>query len=91
VGDKVDDATKAEINRAIEELRKAMEGDDVDEIKRKTDALTQASHRLAEIMYAKATEQQQAAGGASAAGGSSGGGGQSGGDDVVDADYEEVK
>ncbi len=95
VGDKVDEATKAEINKAIEELRKAMEGEDVEEIKKKTDALTQASHRLAEIMYAKAAEQQQqqqqqAAGGSGAAGAGSTGGGQSG-DDVVDADYEEVK
>ncbi|RLB11411.1 MAG: molecular chaperone DnaK, partial [Deltaproteobacteria bacterium] len=95
VGDKVDEATKTEINKAIEELRKAMEGEDVEEIKKKTDALTQASHRLAEIMYAKAAEQQQqqqqqAAGGSGAAGAGSTGGGQSG-DDVVDADYEEVK
>lgn len=86
VGDKVDEATKAEINRAIEELKKAMEGDDIDEIKRKTDALTQASHKLAEMMYARATQQQQAAGG-----GTSGSQGGSSGDDVVDADYEEVK
>ncbi len=86
VGDKVDEATKAEINRAIEELKKAMEGDDIDEIKRKTDALTQASHKLAEMIYARATQQQQAAGG-----GTSGSQGGSSGDDVVDADYEEVK
>ena len=90
VGDKIDEATKAEINKAIEELKKAMEGDDVEEIKRKTEALTQASHRLAEMMYARATQQQSAAGGASE--GTSGSSGtQGGGDDVVDADYEEVK
>ncbi len=93
VGDKIDEATKSEINKAIEELKKAIEGDDVEEIKRKTEALTHASHRLAEMMYARATQQQQSAtGGAST--GTAGGGGQSsgtGGDDVVDADYEEVK
>ncbi len=89
VGDKIDEATKAEINRAIEELKKAMEGDDIEEIKRKTEALTQASHRLAEMMYAKATQQQQQSGGTST--GTGGSGGQGGGDDVVDADYEEVK
>jgi len=87
VGDKVDEATKAEINKAIEELKKAMEGEDIEEIKRKTDELTRASHKLAEVMYARATGQQQATGGTSSSGGS---GGQ-GGDDVVDADYEEVK
>ena len=90
VGDKIDEATKAEINKAIEELKKAMEGDNIEEIKRKTEALTQASHRLAEMMYARATQQQSAAGGASE--GTSGSSGtQGGGDDVVDADYEEVK
>lgn len=89
VGDKVDEATKAEINRAIEELKKVMEGEDVDEIRRKTDALTQASHKLAEVMYARAAQQQQAAGGAGSTGGSAGG--SQSGDDVVDADYEEVK
>ncbi len=88
VGDKIDETTKTEINRAIEELKKAMEGEDVEDIRRKTDALTQASHKLAEMMYAKATSQQQAAGGSS---GNSSESGQSGGDDVVDADYEEVK
>jgi len=87
VGDKIDEATKAEINRAIEELKKAMEGDDIEEIKRKTEALTQASHRLAEMMYARATQQQAGSG----AGGTTESGSKGGGDDVVDADYEEVK
>lgn len=87
VGDKLDESTKADINRAIEDLRKAMEGDNIDEIKQKTDALTQASHRLAEIMYSKAagsTTQQQAQAD------SSGGTSSSKDDNVVDADYEEV-
>ncbi len=87
VGDKIDEATRSEINRAIEELRKAMAGNDIDEIKRKMDALTQVSHRIAEMMYARATQQQ--AGSSSSSSSSSGGG--KGGDDVVDADYEEVK
>ncbi|HDG97755.1 MAG: molecular chaperone DnaK [Deltaproteobacteria bacterium] len=90
VEDKVDEATKDNIKQAIERLKKAMEGDNVDEIKRLTDELTQASHKLAEAMYAKASQQQAQAGGASSAsaGGSSSGG--SGEDDVVDADFEEV-
>ncbi len=87
VGDKLDASTKAEIEQAIERLRKAMEGDDVNEIKRLTDELTQASHKLAEAMYAKASQQQaEAAGG----GAGSAGGEASKGDDVVDADFEEV-
>jgi len=88
LGDKLDASTKTEIDQAIERLRKAMEGDDVGEIKRLTDELTQASHKLAEAMYAKASQQQaQAAGGG---GGEASGGEASKGDDVVDADFEEV-
>ncbi len=92
VGDKLDDATKADINNAVENLKKAMEGDDAGEIKKKTEELTQASHKLAEAMYSQASQQagqQQEAGGPGAAGGEAGGGSQD--DDVVDADFEEVK
>ncbi|UCF56790.1 MAG: molecular chaperone DnaK [Deltaproteobacteria bacterium] len=85
VGDKLDESTRADINRAIENLKKAMEGEDTEEIKRLSDELTQVSHKLAETMYAKAAEQTQA--GASA--------GESAAEpskdeDVVDADFEEV-
>jgi molecular chaperone DnaK len=89
VGDKLDESTKEEINRAIENLKKAMEGDNTEEIKRYADELTQASHKLAETMYAKASEQAQAAGGEEA--GSAGpDAGQAKDEDVVDADFEEV-
>jgi molecular chaperone DnaK len=57
-GDKVDEATKGNIDQAIENLKKAMEADDTEEIKRLTDELTQASHKLAEAMYAQASQQQ---------------------------------
>ncbi len=91
VEDKVDEATKDNIKQAIERLRKAMEGDNAEEIKRLTDELTQASHKLAEAMYAKASQQQaQAGGGAGASSGSSASASGSGDDDVVDADFEEV-
>ena len=98
LGDKVDEATKNDINDKIQALKKAMEGDDKDAIQKAQDALMQASHKLAELMY-----QQTQAGGtaAGAAGGqeaggtggaAEGGGGSGGGDDnVVDADFEEVK
>lgn len=81
----VDEATKGNINQAIEKLKKAMEGENADEIKRLTDELTQASHKLAEAMYAKASAEQQAQ--QSGAGDSKA---KSGDDDVVDADFEEV-
>jgi molecular chaperone DnaK len=88
LGDKVDAGTKGDVDRAIETLKKAMEGDDAQEIKRLSDELTQTSHKIAEMMYSRASQQQAHAG--------AGGGGPSGGaskkdDDVVDADFEEVK
>ena len=89
LGDKVDESTRGDINRAIENLKKAMEGDNTQEIKRLADELTQGSHKLAETMYSKAS-QQQAAGGAGP-GYTSGGGGARKDEDVVDADFEEVK
>jgi molecular chaperone DnaK len=81
-GDKVDEATRAAIESALAELKQAMEGDDVDAIRTKTEALATASHKLAEVMY-----QQAQAGAAGAEGGEAAGGGQ---DDVVDAEFEEV-
>ena len=86
LGDKLDDATKSDIQQNIERLRKAMEGDDVQEIKRLADELTQASHKLAETMYSKASQQGQQAGGEAPPGGGAGKD-----EDVVDADFEEVK
>ncbi|MBW1996756.1 MAG: molecular chaperone DnaK [Deltaproteobacteria bacterium] len=90
-GDKLDEATKSGIDRAIENLKKAMEGESAEEIRRHADELTQVSHKLAEAMYAQASAQAgagQAAGSGSAAGGESG---SSKDEDVVDADFEEVK
>jgi len=88
VGDKLDDAIKGNITQAIDNLKRAMEGENVDEIKRLTDELTQASHKLAETMYANATrDQSQSAGGP----GPGSAAGSSKDEDVVDADFEEVK
>ena len=88
VGDKVDDATKENVNGAIEKLKSAITGDDLDEIKRLTEELTQASHKLAEIMYANAAQDQSQGGGPQA---DSPDGSSKDDDDVVDADFEEVK
>jgi len=87
-GDKLDDATKTDINQSIENLKKAMEGDNTEEIKRLTEELTQTSHKLAEIMYAQAAQQQDQAGGQA---GPEQEAGASKDEDVVDADFEEVK
>ena len=87
-GDKADEATKGNINQAIENLKKAMEGDDTEEIKRLTDELTQASHKLAEAMYAQASQEQAQAEGTT---GAESAAGAEKDEDVVDADFEEVK
>jgi molecular chaperone DnaK len=87
-GANIDETAKSNISQAIEKLKKAMEGDNAEEIKRLTDELTQASHKLAEAMYAKASAEQQAKQQGEGSAGSSKG--KSGDDDVVDADFEEV-
>jgi molecular chaperone DnaK len=88
LGEKVDQETKSKVEDAIAALKKAMEGEDAQEIKRLSEELTQSSHKLAEAMYQQASQdgQQQAAGGEAA-----GQGGAAPDDDVVDADFEEVK
>ncbi|MCK4786978.1 MAG: Hsp70 family protein, partial [Desulfobacteraceae bacterium] len=86
-GDKLDETTKGEIDQAVENLKKAMEGENVEEIKRLTDELTQASHKLAETLYAQASQQQAQAGGSP--GPESAAASQD--EEVVDADFEEVQ
>jgi molecular chaperone DnaK len=90
LGDKVDAETKSKVEATIEPLKKAMEGDDAEEIKRLSEELTQASHKLAEAMYQQAsqTDDQQQAGGAT---GQEQAGQSAPDEDVVDADFEEVK
>ena len=93
LGDKVDEATKSQVETQISALKTALEGEDEAEIKRLSEELTQSSHKLAEAMYKQASEAN--AGGAEAGAGPDPGaqaGGPAGGDeDVVDADFEEVK
>ena len=87
VGEKLDDDTKSNIEHAIENLKKSLEGEDTEEIKRLTEELTQASHKLAETIYANANQEQQGQGGP----GPDSDAGAPEDDDVVDADFEEVK
>ncbi len=95
LGDKVDDETKSNVEKEIENVKGVLDSDDVEAIKVAMEALTNASHKLAELMYAQAS-QDNPGGGPDAAGG---GGADAGGgakpkkddDDVVDADFEEVK
>ena len=90
LGDKVDAETKTKVEDAIAALRKAMEGDDAEEIKRLSEELTQSSHKLAEAMYQQASQEGAQQTGAGAAQGEQPGA-EGAEDDVVDADFEEVK
>jgi molecular chaperone DnaK len=83
-GDKVAVDEKTKIEAAIKDAEEAIKGNDKAEIEAKMNALAQASHKLAEQMYA----QQQAGG---AAGGEQAAGGKKADEDVVDAEFEEVK
>ena len=90
LGDKVDAETKSKVEDISGQLKKAMEGDDKDEIKRLSDELMQTSHKLAEAIY-----QQASQAGAQQPGAEAEGGPQAQtppeDEDVVDADFEEVK
>jgi len=92
LGEKVDSSTKSKVEESIAALRKAMEGEDAGEIKRLSQELTQASHKLAEAMYQQASQSEQQAGAGAETNRQSAGGGTGAADeDVVDADFEEVK
>lgn len=93
LGDKLDAGLRADIQSKMDALKKLMEGEDAAAIKSATEELAKASHKLAEQLY-----QQQQAGGAGAQPGAAGAqgaagsqGGQDKGDDVMDADFTEVK
>ncbi len=88
LGDKVDAETKANVEKEIENVKKVKDGDDLEAIKSAVEALTQASHKLAELMYAQAAkENPDAAEGADSGPKKK----KDDDDDVVDADFEEVK
>ena len=88
-GDKIDAASRESIEKAVEELKSVKDGEDAEAIKAKMEALQQASHKLAEAMYresqgttAEAQPEPESNGGSEP---------KKDGDDVVDADFEEVK
>ncbi len=86
-GDKATAEEKEKIEAAIKDLEEALKGDDAEEIKAKTNALTEASGELAQKLYAdQAAEAQQGEGGQQADAQ-----GSAKADDVVDAEFEEVK
>jgi molecular chaperone DnaK len=91
-GDKVSPTEKAEIEGALEALKEALKGEDVEAIKAKTNALSQAAMKLGEAMY-KAQQAEAQAGAGAAAGGAAGpetAAHQASGEKVVDAEFEDV-
>ncbi len=86
-GDKIDSTDKQSIEEAIARAKKAMESNDLDTLKSAQDELTRSSHKLAEAMYAKASQGARPGG---AQTGAQEGPRQRAQEDVVDADYEDV-
>jgi molecular chaperone DnaK len=86
-GDKLDAAEKSGIEAAVKELEEALKGDDKDAIESRTKALMAASQKLGEKMYA----ETQAQGAGAPHSGSQSAEPEKPADDVVDADYREVK
>jgi molecular chaperone DnaK len=84
--DKLDESEASTIEGRVMELRQALEGDDLAEIRTKMDALQESSHKLAEVLYAEAAQQAQAS-----AGGGNGEATSGSGDEVVEeGEYEVV-
>lgn len=88
-GDKIDAVEKGAIENKITELKKVMEGDDAEAIKKATDELAQSAHKLAEAMYAQ--QGQQAGEGAAPNAEEAASSSRPKDEKVVDADFEEVK
>jgi molecular chaperone DnaK len=90
LGDKATPELKGSVNSALEDAKKALESNDQEKMKAAFTALEQVSHKLAEEAYKKAAAEG-AAGGAEAGDGASGQAAGAKDEDVVDADYEEVR
>jgi molecular chaperone DnaK len=89
LGDKVSPADRAAVESAIADLKAVIKGDDQAVIEKKAQALAEASAKVAQQAYASAAGAEAAAGGGGATGG--GQAGQGGQDEVLDAEFEEVK
>jgi molecular chaperone DnaK len=99
-GAEVDEASRKQVEDALADARTKLESKDADEINRAAETLAASSHKLAEAMYSKTRQgaggqdggPQAGAQAGGAQSGSQGGNGESGAkEDVVDADYKEVK
>jgi molecular chaperone DnaK len=92
-GESLSEEDKTAIENALADLKECIEGEDVEAINTKTDALAQAAQKLGEALY-KTQQEDAAAGMDQSMGGDPGAGGEADGDSdatVVDADFEEVE
>ncbi len=78
MGDKVSAGDKSSIEAALNDLKEALKGDNIEDIKKKTEALKQASYKIAEEMYKAQAAQQGANAGAGANAGNAGASGSAG-------------
>jgi molecular chaperone DnaK len=88
LGEKVSGPDRAKAESAMADLRAVLKTDDGDVIAKKTEALTTAAAGIAQQAYAAGQGEADGAGGAAGSGESTAGGGK---DNVVDAEFEEVK
>jgi molecular chaperone DnaK len=85
LGDKADDAVKAEVESGVAELKTALEGNDAADIAAKAETLSAAMMKMGEAAYQAEPEAGEAEAGNTASDGTNDG------DDVVDAEFEEVE
>lgn len=90
-GGDLDAGVKENIENALKKAKEALEGQDAEAMRTTAEQLSQSSHKLAEAMYAKASRQQSGQETAGNAEEKTTSDGQKKKDDVVDADFEEVK
>ncbi len=90
LGDKLEEAERKDVEAAISDLEEAMKGSDKEAIEAKTQALSEKAGKLAERVYSQAADQAGGGSGGQSGGGAEGGS-ASGNEDVVDAEFEDVK
>jgi molecular chaperone DnaK len=90
---KLDGASVGELENALAEAKKVLEDQntEADKLRQAEERVTQASHKLAEILYQQSTAQSGPQAGPTNGAAGPAGSGSTGGDDVVDAEYEEVR
>jgi molecular chaperone DnaK len=95
LGTDVDAAVAEEVKGAVEKAKSTLESEDLEKVKAARNDLEQSAHKLSEALYKKAQQQAGAAGaaegGEAGGAGAAGNGGKGDDDNVVDADFEEVK